>query len=160
MTAGLVRKIGFFDEAYYPTLIDDIDYCVRAKRAGFKVIYYTGASVVHLGSASLSRVAYFGHLGMLYTNLMRFRLLYGQRMSLIPSLIEMFFMCLFRRVDNRRTLSLGNLAFQNLPGAHLRYLVRAITLNLRRMPNILARRIQNSVYVAPLANPDPVRGPY
>lgn len=145
----VIRRIGFFDEAYYPTLIDDIDYCVRAKRAGFKIIYYTGASLVHVGSVSLSKVAYFKYLDMLYTNLMRFRLLYLQAIYAIPSLVQMMFMCLFRRVDGSKPLGPGNIAVQTLPGAHLCYFAKALMINLKRLESIVKRRVHNSVYVKP-----------
>jgi hypothetical protein len=144
----VIQRIGFFDEAYYPTLIDDIDYCVRAKRAGFKVVQHTGASLIHVGSVSLSRVGYFAYLRMLYTNLMRFRWLYYRGVDIVPSLMEMMFMCLFRRVDNRKPFSTRNLAFQTLPGAHFRYFVSAAIVNLRNLRSIVWRRVNDSLYVS------------
>lgn len=143
----VIERIGFFDEAYYPTLIDDIDYCVRAKKAGFKVVQYTGASLIHLGSVSLSKVGYFAYLRMLYTNLMRFRLLYYRGVDIVPSLMEMILMCLFRRVDNRKPLGTRNLAFQTLPGAHFYYFARAAMVNLRHLRSIVWRRVNDSFYV-------------
>jgi GT2 family glycosyltransferase len=150
----VIQKIGFFDEAYSPTLIDDIDYCMRAKRAGFRIIYYTGASLVHVGSASLRKVAYYMQLAMMYTNLMRFRLLYYRRREIVPSLTEMLLMCLFRRVDNTKALGLGNMAFQREPGAHFYYFARALAVNFKQLRSIMWRRVRNSVYVAtPSLNP-------
>jgi len=143
----VIQRIGFFDEAYYPTLIDDIDYCMRAKKVGFKVVQYTGSSLIHLGSVSLSKVGYFAYLGMLYTNLMRFRLLYYRGVHIVPSLMEMMFMCLFRRVDNTKPLGIRNLAFQTLPGAHFYYFARAVRANLKHLRSIVWRRIHDSFYV-------------
>jgi hypothetical protein len=144
----VIERIGFFDEAYYPTLIDDIDYCVRAKRAGFKIVQYTGASLIHVGSVSLSKVGYFAYLRMLYANLMRFRLLYYRGEDVVPSIMEMTLMCLFKRVDNRKPLGSRNLAFQTLPGAHFRYFLRAAFVNLRHLRSIVHRRVNDSDYVA------------
>jgi hypothetical protein len=144
----VIRRIGFFDEAYYPTLMDDIDYCMRTRRAGFKIVHYTGASLIHVGSVSLSKVPHFNYLKMLYANLMRFRLLYYRARDIVPSLIEMVFMCFFRRLDNTKPLGRGNLAFQIQPGAHLYCFARAVIVNLRQLSSIMTRRVHDTSYVA------------
>jgi GT2 family glycosyltransferase len=35
---SVIEKIGFLDEGYSPIYFEDVDYCFRAKRAGYKVI--------------------------------------------------------------------------------------------------------------------------
>lgn len=42
----LLRQIGFMDEAY-PMAFEDVDYCLRAWQAGFKVLYCPTACLVH-----------------------------------------------------------------------------------------------------------------
>jgi hypothetical protein len=118
------------------------------RRAGFKIVYYTGASLIHVGSVSLSKVAHFNYLKMLYANLMRFRLLYYRAGDIVPSLIEMVLMCFLRRVDNTKPLGRGNLAFQIRPGAHLYCFTRALIANLRQLSSIMRRRVHDSSYVA------------
>jgi hypothetical protein len=151
----VVQQIGVFDEGYYPTgIFEDTDYCVRAKMAGYRIIYYSGASVLHVGGASFSKLSDLSTTEMVYSNLMRFRLLWCKAKDLIPSLMEMWLMTFFRRVDNTRPLGLRNLAFQRLPGVHLYCLAKAFAVNLRQIPVIFHRRLHNSAYLRP---PDPRR---
>lgn len=44
-------RIGFFDEKYF-MYFEDLDYCRRARRAGFKVYYLPGAEIFHEHGAS------------------------------------------------------------------------------------------------------------
>jgi GT2 family glycosyltransferase len=47
-------KIGLFDERFF-LYFDEADLCLRAKRAGFRTMYYPATSIVHLeGASSLS----------------------------------------------------------------------------------------------------------
>lgn len=43
----LIRKIGLLDDAFFMGYEDE-DYCVRARKAGFKVMYHGGVSLIHL----------------------------------------------------------------------------------------------------------------
>ncbi|MBU1626775.1 glycosyltransferase family 2 protein, partial [bacterium] len=40
-------KIGYFDEKFSPLYYEDVDLCYRAKKAGYKVVYYPKVEVVH-----------------------------------------------------------------------------------------------------------------
>ena len=48
---SVVKKIGFLDEHFFYGP-DDVDFCFRAKKAGFKVIYNGLAKSIHIGSYS------------------------------------------------------------------------------------------------------------
>ena len=47
----IVDKIGFFDERYF-MYFEDLDYCRRARKAGFKVWYLPSAQITHEHGAS------------------------------------------------------------------------------------------------------------
>lgn len=49
--AAVFNKIGFFDEKYF-LYLEDMDFCVRAKRQGFKIIYQPKAVIWHKNAAS------------------------------------------------------------------------------------------------------------
>lgn len=40
------NKVGIFDE-HFRTVYDDVDFCFRTKRAGFKIVYWPDSLVVH-----------------------------------------------------------------------------------------------------------------
>ncbi|HTO02263.1 MAG TPA: glycosyltransferase, partial [Opitutus sp.] len=48
----LYRQLGGFDEKDFQVAYNDVDYCLRAARAGFRTVYTPQATLVHLGSAS------------------------------------------------------------------------------------------------------------
>ncbi|MEO6003592.1 MAG: glycosyltransferase [Opitutus sp.] len=48
----LYRQLGGFDETEFQVAYNDVDYCLRAARAGFRTVYTPQATLVHLGSAS------------------------------------------------------------------------------------------------------------
>lgn len=50
--ADLYRKLGGFDENDFKVAYNDVDYCIRAARAGFRTVYSPQATLTHLGSAS------------------------------------------------------------------------------------------------------------
>lgn len=47
----LTDKVGFFDEDYF-MYVEEVDYCYRAKRQGWKVWYLPKWSITHYGGAS------------------------------------------------------------------------------------------------------------
>ena len=47
----VVEQIGVLDERYF-LYFEEIDFCRTARRAGWDVVFYPGASVVHLGGQS------------------------------------------------------------------------------------------------------------
>jgi GT2 family glycosyltransferase len=51
MRRELIRQVGALDERYF-LYFEEIDFCRTAARAGWKVVFYPGASVVHLGGRS------------------------------------------------------------------------------------------------------------
>ena len=52
----MINKIGLLDENYYMGS-DDVDYCIAARKAGFKVIYDGEVSVIHLEGLTSKNVA-------------------------------------------------------------------------------------------------------
>jgi GT2 family glycosyltransferase len=52
----VIDKIGLLDEIYAPYLLEDTDYCLRAKEAGFRVVSLTGIKIIHKKGKSIDSV--------------------------------------------------------------------------------------------------------
>jgi len=44
---SLLGEVGGFDEAFFPAYFEDVDLCLRARSAGYKVVYVPSAVVIH-----------------------------------------------------------------------------------------------------------------
>ena len=51
----LFLKLGKFDTAYSPGYYEDVDFCMKLKKSGYKTIYQPLAEIVHYGSVSFGR---------------------------------------------------------------------------------------------------------
>lgn len=47
MKREVVEKTGYFDERFFPCQHEDLDYCIRARLAGYKIIYNGKVKVIH-----------------------------------------------------------------------------------------------------------------
>jgi len=56
----VVENIGFFDESFF-CYWDEPDYCLRAKKAGYKIVYVPRAKLWHKVGAATKKVTGFGH---------------------------------------------------------------------------------------------------
>jgi len=43
----VIKKIGFLDEKFSPYLLEDTDYCLRAKKEGFKIKSISSVEIIH-----------------------------------------------------------------------------------------------------------------
>jgi GT2 family glycosyltransferase len=55
MRRGLMEKVGGFDEDYFPAYYEEVDLCLRVRRAGFRVVYIPTAVLVHHESVSVGK---------------------------------------------------------------------------------------------------------
>jgi len=53
----VIKKVGLFDEIFIPYLLEETDYCLRTKRAGFKVISRADVKIIHYKGATINRDA-------------------------------------------------------------------------------------------------------
>lgn len=71
---GVIDKIGLFDELFSPTYFEEADYCIRARKAGFKVVYYPEVTIVHRVGATVGKHSKMFHR-VYRVNSVRFQLL-------------------------------------------------------------------------------------
>jgi len=52
---SVINKIGLVDEIYNPYLLEETDYCLRAKKNGFKIVSVPSVEVIHQKSKTISQ---------------------------------------------------------------------------------------------------------
>ena len=67
----MIRKIGLLDDGFFPIYFEEIDYCARAKKAGFQILYVPEAVVIHHESRTTDRYSP-GFLFKYHKNRLRF----------------------------------------------------------------------------------------
>jgi GT2 family glycosyltransferase len=51
---SVIEKIGYFNDRYY-LYLEDVDYCLRAKHAGFRLLYVPKAVIWHINAGSSAK---------------------------------------------------------------------------------------------------------
>jgi GT2 family glycosyltransferase len=90
---NLIKEIGFLDEKIF-MYGEDVDYCWRAKRAGFKIGWTDEAEIVHIGGASVKTPEYNQWLGEFRGLLYLYKKYYGKVPMRILKLLMYFFIFL------------------------------------------------------------------
>jgi len=55
MKKEILERVGSFDERFH-LWFEDVDLCYRVKQAGYKVVYYSQAKVIHYGGQSFNQL--------------------------------------------------------------------------------------------------------
>ena len=133
-TKKLWRKLGGFDENFF-FIGEDLDFCLRAKYLGFRVIYYPKAAIWHSDGATVNRpeflyLKYFEG----YKSKLRLILKHGSPLQILAS-----FLLQFAVFAPYRTLILREKSF--IP------LLEALFWNLRNLPKTFAarRKLNNQI---------------
>ncbi len=66
------REIGGFDESFVPAWFEDVDFCARLARQGWRMEYFPQWSAVHRGGLSLDVLGYRSFVRIYYRNLLRY----------------------------------------------------------------------------------------
>lgn len=54
----VLDKLGLLDAGYYPIYFEEVEYCERARRAGFRVVYLPSAKLLHFESQVTVKASY------------------------------------------------------------------------------------------------------
>jgi hypothetical protein len=69
---SLFDELGGFDERFYPVWFEDVDFCLRATKAGYRNWYEPGSAAIHEGGHSVTRVTLPERQKYWYGSLLRF----------------------------------------------------------------------------------------
>ena len=53
----VIEQIGMLDEKYFPILLEENDFCMRTKRAGFEIYYIPQSVVIHHESMTTEKLS-------------------------------------------------------------------------------------------------------
>jgi N-acetylglucosaminyl-diphospho-decaprenol L-rhamnosyltransferase len=66
------KRAGGLDESFYPLWFEDVDFCFRLRRLGFRILYCPEAVFHHGGAHSVSRLTFRDRQAHWYANLLRY----------------------------------------------------------------------------------------
>src|SRR3990172_3794525 len=105
----VIRKIGFLDEIYSPFLLEDTDYCLKAKRAGFRIFSIGNVGVIHNKGKSIDSLRNKKILFVRFKNDIIFS---SKNLGVASALFRIFIylpmVAIFRKKDDESELKLKN----------------------------------------------------
>ena len=66
------QAIGGFDEQFYPVWFEDVDFCKRLRKRGFRILYVPAAKARHTGGDSVRRMRWLVRQQAWYGSLLRY----------------------------------------------------------------------------------------
>ncbi len=148
----VIDKIGFLDPGFSPFNEEESDFCVRAKRSGFKVVEVSTVRVIHYCGASLKAIPSEFARYIARRNTIRFMLLnYSANWLVrrIPYELTLFLRCFITKQKTGKNFL--PIAFR--PGKDalpdLKINVAAWVYNLRNLHDILPKRRDRTMKILP-----------
>jgi GT2 family glycosyltransferase len=118
MSRAALEKVGLFDEEFWQCN-EDVDWCYRARKAGFRVVYVDRAAILHKGgsSADISQRKIFSYGYFIGRNAFTFARKHGNLFQKVKLFIMLWVGVLgriaFFTLDNTKHAILGQRAFVN-----------------------------------------------
>ncbi len=87
ITRQALQAIGGLDEGFKPAYFEDVDWCYRARRAGFRVVYVPQAVLIHKETSILADMSHEG-LYFFHRNRLRFVLKHWSLNRLVDEFVQ------------------------------------------------------------------------
>ena len=104
---AVIDKIGFLDVGFSPFSDEESDFCMRAKKAGYKVLMASTVAVVHKGGASVDKIDSDYVTFVRRRNQIRFMLLnfpFSWLLARVPCEVLIFARCFIIKNLNRKRM--------------------------------------------------------
>lgn len=144
----VVDKIGLFDEEFSPVYCEETDYCVRARMAGYRMVYNPATTIVHYHRGTIKALVtnmqmnYWGRKNMIRFMLINFPVTWlFKRMTVEPKIFLGF---LFEKKDESRKLSPSNARLRKNWSSWLLLYLKAYWENLKMLGDITRKRMSRT----------------
>lgn len=98
-TPQIIEKVGYIPENYF-LFWEETEWCLNAKRAGYKILCVGGSSVEHKGSATINKTDGFGIYYMERNRIIFMRRNYPNKLTMIQPMIYLLLRCLAKSIIN------------------------------------------------------------
>jgi len=138
----VVQKIGILDEGFTPLYYEDVDWCVRARRYGYKVAYSPNPTLIHHCGSSANKLNQETKLFYLRRSFIRFFLINFQFTDILKRITKfetrIAVGCVIGRSKNKKF----PLTLRSDASNRLTLFLKAWLSNIRNIKNIIALRKQ------------------
>jgi len=97
------------DEIYTPAIFEDVDYCIRAKYAGFKIIYNGRSKLIHYEAKTIKNVNDLDRFFYTQRNELLLYFRYYPFISKLKELLKTFLRAIITKKDSSLPISAKNL---------------------------------------------------
>ncbi len=143
----VLDAIGLLDEGFSPFFAEDMDYCARVRKAGYRIVVVRAAEVVHYTSQTINRMpSAYSRLaakrGEIRFKLLNLSLPWLMKFAIFEA--RNFAAQLFERKDKNGACSPSNIVFRVGFRENAACFCRAYFHNLRNLPEIIAKRLDRT----------------
>ncbi|MDP3992360.1 MAG: glycosyltransferase family 2 protein [Nanoarchaeota archaeon] len=141
----VIDKIGLIDEVFIPYLLEETDYCLRAKRAGFKIISRGDIRIVHYKSQTINREKEVKINSVRFKNDSIFSLInLKPHFALIRLFIYLPSVMLLKKKDEKKTVSISNAKLRDNLSLNTLNMIKGYFYILTHIGFIYKKRIERN----------------
>ncbi len=138
----VIKKVGLFDEIFTPYLLDETDYCMRTKNAGFKIVSRTDIKIIHYKGVTINRDSELKRNYVRLKNDIIFSLI---NMKLHYGIIRIFFylplVTFFKKKDEKGNVTIKNAKLKDNFLKNVGILIKGYWFMLSHLKLIYKRRM-------------------
>jgi len=141
----VIKKVGLIDPIFTPYLLDETDYCMRVKRAGFKIVSRTDIKIVHYKGITINRDAELKRNSVRLKNDIIFSLI---NMKLFYGIIRVLFylpiVTLMKKKNEKGNVTIKNTRFRKDFFKNLLILLKGYWYLLSHLKLIYKKRLERN----------------
>jgi len=140
MRKEVIEKIGLLDEGFSPFLWEEFDYCIRVKKAGYKIVFDPKVTLIHHGKASIKKKGEDVIFFVDKRNKVRFMLLnFPLKWIILETPYDILSLFLEKK-DQRIRLTPTNVKIRRNFSKKLGLFLKAYWVNLKNLREIVGKR--------------------